>query len=71
MFGMNITQSLMFQNIIKNNSQEKFDIIINYSDTPLDDLETCLNSGDFIYDLLTEDQKNVLNTMRSFRKMLW
>ena len=71
MFGMNITQSLMFQNIIKNNSQEKFDIIINYSDTPLDDLETCLNSGDIIYDLLTEDQKNVLNTMRSFRKMLW
>ena len=61
----------MFQNIIKNNSQEKFDIIINYSDTPLDDLETCLNSGDIIYDLLTEDQKNVLNTMRSFRKMLW
>ena len=57
MFGHTLVEDLIIQNCAANDSQERFDYVINYSDNPADDLETYLNNGYIIYDLLTEDQK--------------
>ena len=57
MFGMNTAQSLLFQNIVQNDSQERFNDIINFSDDPLNDLRCSLNNGYILYDLLTDSQK--------------
>ena len=57
MFGMNTAQSLLFQNIVQNDSQERFNDIINSSDDPLNDLRYSLNNGYILYNLLTDSQK--------------
>jgi len=57
MFGHSLIEDLIIQNCAANDSQEKFDYIVQYSDNPLNDLETYLDNGYIIYDLLTDDQK--------------
>ena len=57
MFGMNLTNSLTFQNFVQNDSQERFEAIVCFEDDAIEMIETYLDNGYIIYDLLNEDQK--------------
>ena len=57
MFDMNLANSLAFQNFAQNDSQERFEAIVCFEDDAIEMLETYLNNGYIIYDLLNDDQK--------------
>ena len=57
MFDMNLANSLAFQNFVQNDSQERFEAIVCFEDDAIEMLETYLNNGYIIYDLLNDDQK--------------
>lgn len=66
MFGMNIEDSLMFQNFVKNDSQQRFEYTLLSGD-PIEEiavrLDIYLNNGYIIYDLLNDEAKNWIDTV--------
>ena len=61
MFGMNIEDSLMFQNYVQNISQQRFELEVTSGDSIeeiANRLDIYLNNGYIIYDLLSDEAKN-------------
>ena len=66
MFGMDIENSLMFQNFVRNDSQERFEFEVSSGD-PIEEiadrLDIYLNNGYIIYDLLSDEAKDWIDTV--------
>ena len=66
MFGMDIENSLMFQNFVQNDSQQRFEFEVLSGD-PIEEiadrLDIYLNNGYIIYDLLSDEAKRWIDTV--------
>ena len=66
MFEMNIEDSLMFQNFVQNDSQQRFEFEVLSGD-PIEEiadrLDIYLNNGYIIYDLLSDEAKDWIDTV--------
>lgn len=66
MFGMDIENSLMFQNFVQNDSQQRFEFEVLSGD-PIEEiadrLDIYLNNGYIIYDLLSDEAKDWIDTV--------
>ena len=66
MFGMDIENSLMFQNFVQNDSQQRFEFEVLSGDPIeeiVDRLDIYLNNGYIIYDLLSDEAKRWIDTV--------
>ena len=66
MFEMDIENSLMFQNFVQNDSQQRFEFEVLSGD-PIEEiadrLDIYLNNGYIIYDLLSDEAKDWIDTV--------
>lgn len=53
---------LMFQNYISDTNQANFDDIVEHSDDPIRDIDSSLDCGFLIYDMLNDESKDFIDT---------